>query len=367
MDNDLSVFEELGQFLDEHHYRILIHNLTNGRIHRTPWTQCPVTQLAKLPRRTELILRLFHLGETVEGAHELLSDNLVRSLTRAGLFQEQEQGLSLGNYTILPFEGIYLIAQKWQHGTPTTNEHLWLGEDTSYVAKSLSPSRSERVLEVCTGIGTHALVMAARGANVCGVDINPEAVRVAAWNAWLNDLQKRMRFDHGDLYEPVKNERFDYIVSSPPFLPYPEDGDNEIWCATAGPDGLDLMRRILDELGDHLTAKGRALFLAAGFGDDKGPDFIQELESRAVKEGWKIDLIIFGDGEVRSELKRLGNELPSVAKELDMLAGQLQKRITRYYSFLVAVQVNPVEPVGCQVINCCMSWAERLRQLRASK
>lgn len=366
MAEQLCAFKELGQFLEENHYRILIHNLTAGRIHQTPWARCASQRVDRLPGRAGTLLRLFHLSEVVEGAREMLGEKLADQLTEAGLLKQVAGGLCLGPFTILPFEGLLLITQQWEPGTNTNADHLWFGIDTCYVAKVLSPGRARRALELCTGVGTHTLVMASRGIEVCGVDLNPTAVRVATWNAWLNRLQERVQFHHGDLFEPVKGDRFDYVVASPPFLPSPAQGANELLFATAGPDGLSVMMRILDGLGPHLAPGGRALFLAAGFGDRNRPEIVHDLQRRAAREQWKVELILLRYGEARSEMQRLGKELPSAAADLDSLARQ-HGHDERYYSFLVAVKSGTEGAGTFEVLDCCSSWAENMQELRASR
>ncbi len=366
MSESLQSLEQLGEFLERNHYRTLIHHLTNGRIHQTPWAKCPRQRITRLPRPLAGLLRLFHLGEVVDGVEEWLGRDLLDRLVDAGLLRQVPGGVSLGEYVILPFEGILLIAQRWEPGNATAEDHLWLGADTSFVSKVVSPGRAARVLEVCTGIGTHALVMASRGAEVWGVDLNPQAIRVATWNKWLNGLQHRVHFHHGDLYAPVGDRQFDYVVSSPPFLPYPEQGTTTLLFATAGPDGLVVMRRILDELGPRLSPRGRALFLAAGFGDDKAPEILRDLESRAGREQWKIELILLGDGDARSEMGRLGRELPTVASDLETLAAD-HGADERYYSFLIAIENGAGASSGCALVDGRSSWTEGLRQLRAAE
>ena len=79
-----------------------------------------------------------------------------------------------------------------------------------------------RVLDVCTGSGVLAIAAARAGASrVTAVDVSWRAV-IAAWlNARLNGVRLRVR--RGDLLEPVRGERFDLIVSNPPYIP--SEGD----------------------------------------------------------------------------------------------------------------------------------------------
>src|SRR5918997_5568589 len=75
-----------------------------------------------------------------------------------------------------------------------------------------------RVLDLCTGSGAIAVSAALAGAGeVTAIDVSRLAVLSARLNARLNGV--RVRALRGDLLAPVTGERFDAIVSNPPYLP----------------------------------------------------------------------------------------------------------------------------------------------------
>jgi SAM-dependent methyltransferase len=76
-------------------------------------------------------------------------------------------------------------------------------------------------LDLGTGSGIQALLAAAHAERVVGVDVNPRAVRFAAFNAQLNSLDN-VETREGSLYEPVEGETFDLIVCNPPYIISPE-------------------------------------------------------------------------------------------------------------------------------------------------
>jgi release factor glutamine methyltransferase len=104
---------------------------------------------------------------------------------------------------------------------------------------------SPRVLEVGTGSGAIAVAAARCGAEVTAVDVSRRALASAWLNARLHGTRIRVR--RGSLLEPVAGERYDLIVSNPPYVPCPDPslpprGPERAW--DAGPDG----RAVLDEL-----------------------------------------------------------------------------------------------------------------------
>jgi ribosomal protein L3 glutamine methyltransferase len=127
------------------------------------------------------------------------------------------------------------------------------------------PERIASVLDFCTGGGSLA-ILAARvfpNAQIEAVDLSPGALEVAARNLDEHGLQDRITLKQGDLFAPVNGERFDLILTNPPYVDaaaiaaFPPEYAAEPKLAYAGgTDGLDIVRRILREAPELLTADG---------------------------------------------------------------------------------------------------------------
>jgi release factor glutamine methyltransferase len=129
------------------------------------------------------------------------------------------------------------------------------------------------VLDIGTGSGCVAIALARSlpGAAVVSVDISEEALELARQNAALNSVS--VDFRKGSLFDPVKGERFDLVVSNPPYIPaadienlQPEVRDFEPRSALDGGfDGLDFYRLMIPAAPDYLTPGGW-LLLEVGAG-----------------------------------------------------------------------------------------------------
>jgi release factor glutamine methyltransferase len=113
-----------------------------------------------------------------------------------------------------------------------------------------------RVLDLCSGSGALA-IRAARRAEVTAVDVSRRAVATIRLNAALNGV--RVRAVRGDLLDALPGERFDAIVSNPPYVPAPSDdlparGRARAW--DAGRDGRALLDRVCQQAPDHLRPGG---------------------------------------------------------------------------------------------------------------
>jgi ribosomal protein L3 glutamine methyltransferase len=149
------------------------------------------------------------------------------------------------------------------------DSELFAGEDFSLVP---DPGAVSRVLDLCTGSGCLAILAAGRfpKARVDAVELSKAAIEVARKNVVDHGLKKRVRLLRGDLFAPVKGERYDLIISNPPYvdrkgmsgLP-PECRHEPAMAFDGGVDGLLLVRKIIDQAGRHLK-KGGGLLCEVG-------------------------------------------------------------------------------------------------------
>jgi ribosomal protein L3 glutamine methyltransferase len=130
------------------------------------------------------------------------------------------------------------------------------------------PSSVTSVLDLCTGSGCLA-VLAARAfpnAEIDAVDISKDALDVAARNIGDYGLEDRVRLHRGDLFKPLGGKRYDLIISNPPYVDAQGMAELPRECRAepklafdGGADGLAIVRRILDQAGQHLTPQGGLL------------------------------------------------------------------------------------------------------------
>jgi ribosomal protein L3 glutamine methyltransferase len=142
------------------------------------------------------------------------------------------------------------------------------GEDDHGASLIEDPDAVESVLDVCTGSGCLAILASRRfpNARIDAVDISRDALDVAARNIADYGLEDRVTLHRGDLFKPIGDARYDLIISNPPYVDQkgmaglPRECRAEPRLAfDGGADGIDIIRRILNEAGRHLTAHGGLL------------------------------------------------------------------------------------------------------------
>jgi release factor glutamine methyltransferase len=149
-------------------------------------------------------------------------------------------------------------------------------------ALELGPPGPATVLELCAGSGAIACALAARRASwtVWAVECSAVAAACARANVRRLALDERVRIREGDLFEPLRGSvaarTADLVVANPPYLAAPIlptlPAEVRDWeppgALDGGPDGLDVIRRLLGEAPDWLRPGGRLL---VEIGEEHGP------------------------------------------------------------------------------------------------
>ena len=176
-----------------------------------------------------------------------------------------------------------LIASDWGElvgAIPGPDHVMPVGGATRTLAALAAYGADERVLDVGTGCGYHAILAALCGARVTATDVSARALGYARFNAALAEAE--IDFRRGSLLEPVRDsrsdladavdsldswsaahERYDVVVSNPPFVITPEAAraDGVRTYRDGGREGDSLLAELVGELGGVLAPGGRAWML----------------------------------------------------------------------------------------------------------
>lgn len=142
--------------------------------------------------------------------------------------------------------------------------------------KLLGQTENPRFAEVGVGSGCIAvsLLHGLPGGSAVGLELSEEAIEVASENALRHGVLSRLELRRSDVFSALRDdERFDLIISNPPYIPasemdglQPEVRDHDPKQAlTDGGDGLSVIRRIVAETPMHLAPRG-SLIIEIGHG-----------------------------------------------------------------------------------------------------
>ncbi|WP_225772540.1 50S ribosomal protein L3 N(5)-glutamine methyltransferase [Pseudomonas sp. Marseille-Q5115] len=165
----------------------------------------------------------------------------------------------------------YLLGEAWFCGMPfVVDERVLIPRSpiAELIGQRFAPwlaATPARILDLCTGSGCIGIACAQAfpAAEVVLADLSFEALEVANQNIERHELDARVFTVQGDGFGGLPGQRFDLIVSNPPYVDAedfadmpPEYHHEPALGLACGDDGLDLVRRMLAEAADHLTEHG---------------------------------------------------------------------------------------------------------------
>ena len=165
----------------------------------------------------------------------------------------------------------------------------FLVEEVIKIAKKIN---AKKFLDLCTGSGAIAVSLAKYidRSFVTAVDISRKALNVAKLNARNNEVEDRITFVESDLFKNLKKEKYDMIVSNPPYIKREvlKKLDKEVQkephiALDGGYDGLDFYRKIINEADEYLKFHGYLCF-------EIGYDQKEDVEELIKEQGKYIDI-----------------------------------------------------------------------------
>ncbi|WP_205111667.1 DUF7059 domain-containing protein [Subtercola frigoramans] len=147
-------------------------------------------------------------------------------------------------------------------GRPLDVDHvLGVGGASMTLSGLMLTTHVGSVLDLGTGCGIQAMHASRHAERVVATDISARALELAALNAELNAIDN-IEFRLGSLYEPVAGERFDQIVSNPPFVITPRTEGVPLYeYRDAGLVGDALVAAVIRGAEQHLAEGGVAQLL----------------------------------------------------------------------------------------------------------
>jgi methylase of polypeptide subunit release factors len=208
------------------------------------------------------LVRLFLIGETLPRA-VVASALDAGAAVSLGLLEGADELTAL--FALDEWQGCYLAHD---HDAQVESDHVTGISNATRTLAALTPRQHvRRALDVGTGCGSQALLAARHADQVVATDVTERALRAARLNLELNDV-RNVELREGSLFEPVAGERFDLIVSNPPFVVSP---DTDVIFRDAGLEGDEISRLVARGAAEQLEPGGHAAMLicwAHGAEDD---------------------------------------------------------------------------------------------------
>lgn len=232
------------------------------------WPAFRATTAAPAARRPlATLIRLFLLGsdEPCDDVVEAFTSTPLDALISNGVVERVGDGRVRAILDIRPHADDvrdYLVVSDQDaamRSGPVAPDHvLGIGGASISLARAIIRDPVGSALDLGTGCGIQALHLDTHADRIVATDTNPRALALAAATARLNGMTWDLR--EGSLFDPVGDERFDVIVSNPPFVVGAGSQDYEY--RDSGMEGDALCARLIREVPQHLTPGGTAQLLA---------------------------------------------------------------------------------------------------------
>ena len=212
-----------------------------------------------------------------------------------------------------------------------TDHVLGVGGASVTLSGLIMPGHLRTALDLGTGCGIQAMHLAREADRVVATDISQRALDFASLNAALNGIDS-IEFRLGSLFDPVAGERFERIVSNPPFVITPRTaGVPEYEYRDGGLVGDDIVSGIIAALPDHLEPGGVAQLL--GNWEDRGTraglDRVGDWVDAAGLDAWIVERESLDTAEYAETWIRDGGTRPDAAGYEELLTAWLDDFATR--------------------------------------
>ena len=208
------------------------------------------------------LARLFLLGAEVDAERlaEATAPVEVAWLERSGLLTTAG-AVARACVRLVPHGDYYLASDAGpESGADVPYDHVPGVQAPSVTLAELAVRRPcTRAADVGTGCGIQALLAARHAEHVVATDPNPRALAYASFNAALNGIEN-VEVRRGAGFEPLAGERFDLVVSNPPYVISPDAAHSY---RDSGAPADELCRRIVREAPEHLADGGFAHVLVS--------------------------------------------------------------------------------------------------------
>ena len=207
---------------------------------------------------TATLVKLFHFGVRVDGddAAAVLRPLELDRLVEMGLLAEH--GVEVEALVhITAISGVFVATDRTEL-RPQHHDYVAPISSGTLVLGAFTTRRPiDSALDLGSGSGFQALIAAGHSRHVVAVDINPRALRYTQFNALLS-ARPNIEVREGSLFEPVRAETFDLIVSNPPYVISP---DNQYAFQDAGFPGDTFAEGLVRALPGYLREGGFAHIL----------------------------------------------------------------------------------------------------------
>ena len=268
-----TLIKEFKNFLDNMQYHLILTIVLGEELYHTnplPDYKRVKTELTKLSATKRAIFSFFLLGEPIEKGilEDKLKSEILQYLIEINIINHDQTHYWMNNYILTSYCNCYFLVSNAPH-YPTcqsVEQKPYIGTDTYWLSRIIVNNTYGDVLDLCSGSGVQAILSAKNANRVVAVELDEKSAQIAKFNTYINNVNEKVDVRIGNLYQVVdENERFDFIVSNPPFIPIPKEIKFHM-CGDGGEDGTLILNQIFYKCKSHLKPNGQVIIIGQCIG-----------------------------------------------------------------------------------------------------
>ncbi|MBT4277426.1 methyltransferase [Candidatus Falkowbacteria bacterium] len=249
--------------------------------------------LEKLHKSKKLFFALFFDERPVHKKY--FSDDQISILKATNLISIKQNYIS-ANYRVIKLQNnnnsAFIVTDKVSY--KKLDQVMPLHPENQFIVDDMKIKADDEVLEIGVGSGVNVIFSIMSGAKkVTALDINKRTFEFTKFNAALNlskqdqnkiNLILNKKSSLENIFDSVKNKKFDYIVTNPPFEPTPPKS-KYLLNSASGIYGLDVIEAILKKTKQHLKNAGYLQMVTFSPGNQKEPFMLKEMLNKYLGAG----------------------------------------------------------------------------------
>lgn len=281
-----------------------------------------------LPEPSKALVHLFLLQKPVKESAivAVIGKPAIDELVEAKILRREKTQLKTNDFCLISFQSYLYFAQ--------VNSEPWayFGEDSIALGMYQTPVPGGTVLDLCSGPGIQSLVASRAAKRAVGVEINPDASRVARLNQRMNGIGSHLEFVNFSLEDFARRntEKFDRILFNPPLVPVPEDLAYP-FVGHGGGDGLSVTNHVVEMYLDALTPTGRFEFIGMTVGAREKLGPTDPLMALAKKHRMEGTVHVLSRHRIREDAPLLNASAMTLARSNAMTLETAKARLLQYF------------------------------------
>lgn len=271
----------IKKFLDKINYKFIYKFVAADKYRSSPFLKISsVKENRTLHEKYKIIIDGFYFNLPIDLKKFVYyyGEEILACLQRISYIKLNEYTITFLGYRLAVIEDTYVVMTNESDLQISKEDKVYIGDDTFELIKYMTKRKDVKVLDLCSGTGVLGLVMCSYASKVIAVEKDNNAQQLCEFNILLNEYEDVMEIRNGDLYDVIRdNERFDYIVTNPPYIAVPREISFPL-CADGGENGLYIINRILSDSNKYLFDSGKVIMILEGIGDDKKPYFLDYIK-----------------------------------------------------------------------------------------